>query len=263
MYPTDRRMQILQLVNERQLVSINELCDIFETSKSTIRRDLQHLEQKSLLETSYGCAKATKISAIDPSFLSRSNIHLQEKSSIAELALDLIQEGECILLDGGTTVTELAKKLPTLNKQITVVCTAINIASLLEHNHHLTVVLTGGILRDTSRSLIGDLAKDALEQLHISKAFIGAGGVTKETGLTNYHLLEAEVKKKIIAISNQVIVLADHSKFGIRATVAFASLNEIDTIITDDGISDHFVSEFASLGINLLTAQSAEIATRA
>ena len=252
MYPADRRARIMDLVNKNRNMTVCELSRIFAVSRPTIRRDIQELEKQDLVETSYGCVTAKAERFPESSFAARSEAYQREKAIIAELAIQMIDEGDCILLDAGTTITELAKKLAGTQKRVTVVTTAVNIACMVEQNKSITTVLIGGILRDTTHSLIGKLAEGALDEIHIAKAFISAGGISRQTGLSNYHMLEAELKRKIVDVAEKVILLADHSKFGKKTTVTFASLEDIDALISDN-VPEDYVALLHEMGIEVIT----------
>lgn len=252
LYPADRRARILDLVKKKGSVTVCELSRTFGVSAPTVRRDIRALEEQGLVEGSYGCVVSKTAVSSESSFAVRSETHQREKAIIAELALQMIEEGDCILLDAGTTVATLAQRLAETRKKATVVTTAVNIARILEQNEFFTVVLTGGILRDSTHSLIGELAKRSLDEIHIAKAFISAGGVSRKAGLSNYNILEAEVKRKIVDVAGTVILLADHSKFGKRTTVTFASLEDIDVLVSDD-VPEEYASLLRGIGVQVVT----------
>ncbi len=253
LYPADRRAKMLQALLENKTLSVEQLAEMFGVSKPTVRRDLKVLEEQGKIDTSYGCASARVDRPTEPLFSTRAVSLQAEKGAIARAAVEMIDEGDCVLLDAGTTVTKLAKLIADSNKSITVVTTAVNIACLVAPNKYVTTVLLGGILRDPNHSLIGEVAAKTLEQIHIRKAFVGAAGISKDAGITNFNMMEAELRRKIVTLSESFILLADHSKFGRKATVSFADISDVDVLISDS-IPREYAALFEEMGTRLILA---------
>lgn len=242
---------MLEALFENRTLSIDELAEMFSVSKPTVRRDLRALEEQGKIDTAYGCASARLDRVGESSFSARAVSFQAEKAAIAEAAVEMINEGDCILLDAGSTIAELAKRIAVLPKAITVVTTAVNIACMIEPNKHVTTVLTGGIVRDTTHSLLGEPASRTLDQIHIGKAFIGAAGISEDAGISNFNMMEAELKRKIVNTSGSVILLADRSKFGRKATVSFANISDVDILITDS-IPSEYSALFLEMGTEVI-----------
>lgn len=254
MYPAERHQKIIEILRKKGRVNVEQLSSEFNMSRSTIRRDLNDLEKQGLVKTHYG--GACFIEDHQPSFFQRESSGQKSKQAIAQKALSLINQDECLLIDAGTTLTEFAFQL---NQQVefplTVMSTALNIIQALEKNKNIYKIVAGGIFRDSNRSLVGHLTEIAFDQIRIDKAFIGAGGIDLSYGLSNFNPNEAQTRKKMIEEAGQVIILTDSSKFGKRALVSIAPLEDIDIIVTDNNISHFYRQELVSKGIKIIEAE--------
>jgi DeoR/GlpR family transcriptional regulator of sugar metabolism len=204
----------------------------------TIRRDLDVLEAAGLIEKVHGGATARgSLSAQEPGFEAKSHRQLREKDAIARAASELVQPGQAIALTAGTTTWRLAQHL-TQVPDLTVVTNSIQVANVLHREAHtgLTVVLTGGV-RTPSDALVGPVALTAIRALHLDLLFMGVHGVTENAGLTTPNLLEAEVDRALVAASEQLVVVADHTKWGVRGLSRIAGLDEVDVLVTDSGLA--------------------------
>lgn len=244
---------MLQMLLDNRTLSVDQLSEMFGVSKPTVRRDLKVLEEQGKIDTAYGCASARVDRPTEPLFSTRAVSLQAEKAAIARAAVEMIDEGDCVLLDAGTTVTELAKLIATFPKAITVVTTAVNIACLVAPNKHVTAVLLGGILRDVNHSLLGGVAEKVLEQIHIGKAFVGAAGISEDGGVTNFNMMEAELRRKVVNLSESFVLLADHSKFGRKATVSFADISDVDVLISDS-VPTEYAALLEEMGTKVILA---------
>lgn len=232
----ERTERILEYVTQNGFAKIQDIMDICKVSRPTVLRDLIKLEQEGLLIRTHGGAKSIrKSTAFEPRHSWKENQNAQEKKKIAALAKDLVEDGDTILLDSGTTTLMLARELATL-KNITVITNDIMIAMTLSGNDDISLVMLGGQRRKGVYSLIGPFAEMILGQLNVDKTFIGADSVDLERGVTNSNIEEINIKKMIIGISKQNILLADSSKFNNVGFVKVADIEQIQTIVTDDGI---------------------------
>ncbi len=246
----ERHRIILQLLAEQGSVTVTELCEKLGVSDMTVRRDLSALQSAGLLRRIHGGAVSTRGRSYEPPFLTRVQEAREAKRAIAEFAATLVEEGDSIALDVGTTTLEMARCL-TDKRDITVITASLPIANVLADHPDIRVILTGGILRPGERSMVGNIAESTFTRFHVDKAFIGIGGVDLNAGLTEYNLEDALVKKKLIASGQQHILLADSSKFG-RVTFAdVAPLSEIHQIVTDDALETPFQKALGDMGITL------------
>lgn len=215
--------------------TISELGAELGVSEATVRRDLEQLETKGVLRRVHGGAELVSSFRVqEPVYEEKASLNASEKSRIAELAANYIEDSDTIFLDGGSTVLELAKNLPR-KKDLTVVTNSLMAAfELMEKECRL--VLVGGEFRKLSRTLVGPLTGKILENLRINKAFLGTLGFDPEEGLSTTSINEAYTKELVMRQSEHVIVLADSSKIGCSSFVRNGALEDIDILVTDGKI---------------------------
>jgi len=250
MYQIERKRKIIEIIEKNQHVDVHALNMVFQVSESTIRRDLKELEEEHLLKRTHGGAIALQTVNYEPTFSEKEISNSELKKAIAEKAIELIEEGDVILLDSGTTMLFLAKGLKCFQK-LTVVTNAISIAQELQTHEGIEVILLGGSLRKGILSLVGPFTEQILSLIHVDKAFIATNGIHAEEGLSTPNVDEASIKRKMIASAKKTILLADSSKIGVVKLVKFATLYDVDQFITDSGIEDSYVSEIKRNGIEL------------
>ncbi|WP_374722430.1 DeoR/GlpR family DNA-binding transcription regulator [Peribacillus tepidiphilus] len=229
MLTPERHRLILQLLKEKSIVKIQELVDLTQTSESTIRRDLTQLEQGKFLKRIHGGAARLQGKLSEPSMTEKSTKNLQPKRQIAQYAASLVEEGDCIYLDAGSTVMEI---IPFLPKDIVVVTNGLmHINPLLERN--ITTYLIGGYAKQKTNAIIGRGALASLEHYRFDKCFMGVNGIHSQFGYTTPDQEEAMIKQLAISLSREAFVLSDDSKFSEIAFAKIADLHEA-TIITNE-----------------------------
>jgi DeoR/GlpR family transcriptional regulator of sugar metabolism len=227
----ERRSQIADLIREQRAVKNEELMERFGISIETVRRDLDYLEQQGVLRKVYGGAVANLSLNSEPEYTSRSKTNFNQKNAIAKEAVQLINEGDTIYLGVGTTVQAMVQYMHNIGN-ITVFTNALRTAVELSEIPGCTVVLPGGTLRTKELTLSGFPAEDNLTQFNVDKAFIGVGGIN-ENGITDFHIGEAQLHRKLVLNARQSVALIDSSKIGIRAMNNVCTLKEVDLVITD------------------------------
>ena len=247
---TERHQHILAQLKKEGSVSVVDLCNELNVSSVTIRKDLKILEDKNLLFRTHGGGTLTNPYTVDRPVNEKAMMHSNEKSGIAEVAANLIEPNDCILIASGTTVLSLDKSLHPKGN-LTVVTAALNVALELIHHAGVEVIQLPGIIRKTSSSVAGNEAEKMLDDFSFSKLFLGVDGIDLEFGLTTTNMMEAQLNKKMIAASQKTIVLADSSKFGKRGFGRICGLEDVDQMITDHNISDHMVDTLKGLGIEV------------
>ncbi len=253
MLSQERHQAILRLLKNQNSVAVAELVELFGVSEMTVRRDLDALERQGLLHRVHGGAIGVRGRSYEPPFLNRSMARAEEKERIGRLAASLVQEGDSVALDVGTTTLEIAKQLRD-RRNLTIVTPSFRIAGLLAEQPHNRIILTGGILRSGELSLVGRLAEDAFRHFYVDKLFLGVGRINLDEGLTEYNLEDAQVKQAMLRSAKEVIVVADASKFGRVAFAAVASLDQVDRIITDASLDTAFVEALQAKEIEVLLA---------
>jgi DeoR family transcriptional regulator of aga operon len=250
----ERRHRIVELLREHGKVTVEALAARFATSAVTIRTDLATLEADGALERTHGGALLRREDDDQPITV-KQTLHHAEKVRIAKVAAGLIQDGETIILDSGTTTAEIAKQIRKLEvHSINVITNALNIASLLADVPAVRLIMPGGILRPESDSLSGHIAEAALANLQADRLFLGADGLDPEIGVMTPHLPEAQLNAKMIEISRQVIAVADSSKLMRRNISLIARVEQLHMLITDTGANPDVVAELQRRGVEVRLA---------
>ncbi len=249
----ERRQRILEIISTNGTVSVRDLTQEFDVSSITIIRDLQELEQQGLILRIHGGAISIRHTSFEPPFSTRETHHLAEKARIAAKAIELIQDGDSLILDVGTTTLEIARALKGKHN-LTILVTNLRAASALASQSALQVVVIGGKLRLSELSMVGHLTEETLRQFQVDKAFLGAGGINLEQGLTEFNLDEAGTKRVMIERARQRIVVADHTKLGQTMLNTVAPLHAIDTIITNSEADAGIIARLREEGIEIVLA---------
>jgi len=231
-------------------VSVSELSARFDVSAVTIRTDLSELERRGELTRTHGGAILPSRDDVELAFSLRSRVHSKQKSAIGEVAAGLIGDGEAILVDASTTALQMVRRIGQ-RRELTVITNSLMAAVELGSVSGVTVVLTGGVLRPVSYSLVGDMGTSVLTRFHISKGFFGAKGLTLEEGLTDADSFEVEFKRTMVAACKKVIAVVDASKWGQVATASFASPDQIDDVFTDEAAPQGMVHELVDRGVQV------------
>jgi DeoR/GlpR family transcriptional regulator of sugar metabolism len=247
MLVAERYEKIVQLVNENGSMRVTELSGQCQVTEETIRRDLDRLEAAGRLRRSHGGAVSVKDQQPEIPYAEREVTHAEEKKRIAEAAVKLIEPRDRILLDASTTAWYMASILPDF--PLTVLTNSIKVAIELSGKEKIQVISTGGILATRSLSYVGPLAERSLEAYHVDKAFISGKGVHLERGVSESNELQARVKQKMIGMADQVILLADASKFGVVAFTHVAELSEVSAVITDISVPKDAQEQLSAAGI--------------
>lgn len=250
-----RRAKILEDLEQKGQITVNELSEMFKVSKVTIRNDLVLLEKQNMLIRARGGAIKVKLSRMgfDPSISDKQREFQTEKQRIGKAAVKLIQEGDTILLDSGTTTTEIAKNLGTF-KSLTIITNALNIASILSEYEGCSIFMPGGFLRKNSLSLVGVLADESFQKFFCDKLFLGTDGFDTTYGLSTANSEEAHLNQIMIKNAKKVIVVADSSKFEKRRFAFIGPISDVDIVITDSGITNEHKNRLEKNGIKVIFA---------
>lgn len=250
--PAERRQRIVNEIMRRHTVTIADLARQFGVSEMTIRRDLHALEESGLVESVYGGAKSPSISPFELTFANREQMEVDAKRAIGFAAAELVNNGEVIALDGSTTTLQVARNLHRRGG-MTVYTNGIKVATELSHLSAIRTVLSGGELYHAV-SLVGLFARSMFEQIRVDKLFLSVTGISEDLGLSGPSELDADIKKAMIASAEQIIVVADHTKFGRQSYVRVASLDAVDIIVTDERTPSEYHRLCEQHGIRLIVA---------
>ncbi|WP_138418592.1 DeoR/GlpR family DNA-binding transcription regulator [Aquibacillus sediminis] len=255
LFEQERQQKIMNYIKHHGRASVQELCKAFEVSESTIRRDLKVLEDQEKIDRTHGGAMAKDSVHFEPTFSEKSVRFSEEKKLIAKKAVEFIHNGDTILLDSGTTTQMLVGEIKKFSN-LTVVTNSVVFAKELENSPQIEVVLLGGKLRTETLALVGPITELSLSQLHVDKAFIATNGIDLTMGLTTPNLTEAATKRKMIEQSNQIIVVADHSKFNRHSFAKFGEIEQIDYCITDDKSPTELLKALEQTGVEIFEVTS-------
>lgn len=236
---TQRQELILEQVRADGAVRVSDLVSRLEVSDMTVRRDLDVLARRRLVDKVHGGATAIEVPSTDePGFTAKSSRQTGEKRAIALAAAALVNPGSAIGLSAGTTTHALAVALRDV-PDLTVVTNSVPVADALEAPRRAdrTVILTGGV-RTPSEALVGPLAVHALRSLHLDAVFLGVHGMSAAAGFTTPNLTEAETDRALVESGQRLVVLADHTKWGIVGISSIVGLGDADVLVTDDGLGE-------------------------
>jgi DeoR/GlpR family transcriptional regulator of sugar metabolism len=234
----ERRSKILNMLHTEGRVFVGQLVDTFGVSEVSIRKDLAVLEERKLLVRVKGGAIALHQPGDldDMSISSKQQLHTREKQLIGKYAASMINDGERIIIDSGTTTMEIAKNLDAF-KDLTIITNALDIAITLNNYGRFTVIVLGGTMRSVSHSTVGMISEYALKNIFCDKLFLGVDSISIKDGLSTPSLEEASLNQAMIGAAKEVVAVFDSSKFGRRTFAHIASLDKITSIVTDSHIS--------------------------
>jgi DeoR family transcriptional regulator, aga operon transcriptional repressor len=256
MFVEERRRHILDLLDLSKRVTVRELADAFSVSAVTVRSDLEVLAEMGALVRSHGGAVKPLSPAPNLPISLKERLRQNEKARIGVMAASMIQDGETVIFDSGTTTAAVAKCVASLRlTSLTVITNALNIATELASLPHVRVIILGGIVRGAALSMVGPHAEQALSNLNADRVFLGVDGIDPEVGLTTPDVLEAQLSALMIRVSREVVAVADSSKFMNRSLSVIAKLDSIHTIVTDEGIPAPMMDALHENGVEVLIAK--------
>ncbi len=251
MLAEERRSRLLEFVRLRRFASLPELAEQLEVSESTIRRDLEHLERQGSTRRIHGGVLYAGSSPKMPHFDARQSARWAQKRAIAERAVELIEDGDTILLDGGSTTYEVARLL--VGRPVHVVTTSLPVANLFASDSGSDLVLIGGNICPRTGVAQGPYADKMLGMVRVRKSILGVAGINDE-GFFNNNLLLVETERAMMQAADEVILVADSSKLGRQSLTHLCSLAEVDHLVVDSGISQEWRDKVAAAGVSLLVA---------
>jgi len=271
MHSFERLFNIQKTIDEQGLVRVSELSNRFNVTEATIRSDLTKLElEGKIIRRHGGAASLNFINKESPAIATytdnqpqteeqltpyphRINLYKKEKMQIAKEALAMLQPHDRIILDASSTSFYLAKIIP-VDLPITVLTNSVNVVIELNKKEKAEVISTGGILSKNSMSFIGPVSEGTLGMYNVNKAFLSCKGLHFESGITESSELQVLVKRKMMEVSEQVIILADHSKFGLKDFAYLTMFNQVDMIITDSDVEPRHLETMDNAGIRYQVA---------
>lgn len=230
----ERRQRVLDLVSQRGFVALTDLARAVQASESTLRRDLDYWHQQGALRRTHGGAIYVGDAQSLPALEERSAVQLEEKKAVARAAAARIQDGDAVLLDGGTTTLEVARLL--VSRPMQIVTNSLPIATLFANSHETDLVMLGGYVYPKTGVALGPLTVRMLDEVRVHQAVLSVGGVTAK-GLFNSNLLLVETERKMLRSADEVVIVADHTKIGRPALAFLCDFAAVDTFLTDGGLT--------------------------
>lgn len=254
MIPAARKENIKNAIENRGFISAGELAHKLGISLSTVRRDLIELEKEgAIIRTRGGAGYSAHNLVLSPAATLRANQHTDEKLSIAQKAVELIENAGCIVIDNGTTTLEIAKQLFPENP-LRVITDSVEIAYELRGRENITTLVTGGIIHPQSYSIYGSFGEEMLKKMHAQICVMGATGFSIKEGLTKHDIEALQIRKTMIDISHQLICVADSSKINVTGLVSVCPIDRVNILITDDQVDEKFKKEFEAIGGQVIIA---------
>lgn len=249
----ERQQQILETVRDSRQVTVAELGHRFGVSEVTIRRDLSELAAQGALRRAHGGAIVVTSAPPEPPVVQRMARAENCKKCIGRAAAALVADGQSVFIGSGSTTAHVARYLVD-RQDLTVVTNALNIATELAAAEGVTVVVTGGMMRDSELSLVGHIAEQSLREVRVDKVILGMRAISLEAGMTNDYLPEVMTDRTIIEMAPELVVVADHTKFGKVASAYIAPVKRITTLVTDAEADAEILARLAGIGVRVIVA---------
>ncbi|MBR6185858.1 MAG: DeoR/GlpR transcriptional regulator [Clostridia bacterium] len=251
--PAERQKKMMEYIEANTSAQIHELAERFHVSEATVRRDLDDLDQQGALKRTHGGAiKVDRSTAYESMYSEKIGLMLEEKHRIADRAAQMVQEGNTVLIDSGTTTFFIAQALSN-HKNLTIITNDLYIAYQTPIHPSSTLIVTGGTRRQGRQELVGTVTENFIRDTHVDLAFIGVDGIDLTGGATNANFTEVGVKRLMLKAATHSVIAADYSKFGRVALARICDLKEAGLILTDTGTDAEFLSRLKKLGVHVET----------
>lgn len=247
MNKNQRQAKLVEIINQKKKVSVNELVEIFEVSAVTIRKDLTDLDSAGLIVRTHNYAELSD----DDSISRKLSFHFKEKTEIAKKATDLVADGETIMIESGSCCAIFAKKLAETKKNLTIITNSIFIADYVR-DLNVQVIVLGGIYQRNSQVLIGPVLAQSVKHYRVDKLFIGADGYSEEWGFSNKDPFRGEAVRHMASRANSVIVLTESHKFQNSGSLSLDLKDKVKTVVTDQNINKKAKDHLVASGVDLI-----------
>jgi DeoR/GlpR family transcriptional regulator of sugar metabolism len=258
LFQVERKRNILSILNEQPSVTVSCLSKKFHVSEVTIRKDLKELDRSGYLTRTHGGAAVGLKMAFESNQSEKEKQNILEKTAIANIAYERIQNGDSILFDAGSTTLQLAKKIKSNPaKKILAVTNSLNIANELVDLENVELIMLGGTFRTGIYSLVGPITESNLQTLHVDKVFLGINSINLVHGLSTANIYEAEIKRRMLLSAEEKFLLADHTKFGAISLKFIAHIGELNYLVTDSLVPNDTVKAIEQMGVAVLISPCA------
>ena len=251
----ERHQEILDILRVQGSVSVTDLAGRLNVSEVTIRKDLTVLEQQNKLYRTHGRAIPISPYIADRHINEKEKQAVVEKNLIGKYAASMIEEGDCVMIASGTTILNVVREMMSL-KNFTAITASVSASSMLSQNKDIEVVQLGGVVRPSSVSVVGSFAEDMLKYFSCSKLFVSCDGIDLDFGVTTANMMESNLNRLMMDKAQKAVLLVDSSKFGKRAFSKVCDLEDLDMIVTDDGIPQKFLEDLQEHGIKVVVLPS-------
>jgi len=251
----ERRQKVLEFIKKRGFVALTDLVRTLDVSESTLRRDLDYWDQRGVIKRTRGGAIYVADRHALPALEDRATLQLEEKRQIARVAAARIRDGDAVLLDGGTTTLEVARQL--LGRPLQIVTNSLPIAQLFSGSREADLVILGGYVFPRTGVALGPLTVQMMRDIHVRQAILSVAGITAK-GFFNSNMLLVETERHMMRCADEVVVVADHTKFGRQALAFLCELSAVDTLIVDAGINPEHRRMVEEHGPQLIVAGETE-----
>ena len=254
--PAQRRRLIREYLEIHQIARSSTLSDLLKASEATIRRDLEYLEMQGIVERTHGGAILSQRLPKEPAYAHSAQAHPEEKRAIGRAAAMLVEDGDTVFLNSGTTTTEVLRNLRSRTDLPNLTLLTSNVTAALEaRDAPFEVILLGGTLRPRSNSVAGRFAIDMLKQVYAKKCFVGVDGISLKYNITTPSSAEAEIATVMIERTRGLaVVVADHSKWGVVSNFEMAKIDQIQVLVTDENLSDDARSQLEGRSVEVVVA---------
>jgi DeoR/GlpR family transcriptional regulator of sugar metabolism len=247
----DRRQLILEAVLQRGLLTIGDVTSLVRTSEATVRRDLRHLAEEGLIRRTHGGAAPSQLISREAPYLEKAQQVAAEKHAIATAAAKMISGGDTVAIGPGTTTFALAQQLTAVDN-LTVVTNSVLVCAALERAPNVHLLLSGGLVRNSTYALVGPIAEQSLSGIFVSTLYLSGNGLTAARGLSTPDVLAAAVDKQLVTSAARVVVLVDHTKVGVDTMVQTVAPQDISCVITDVQADPNELARLRLLGIEVV-----------
>ncbi|HOP95343.1 MAG TPA: DeoR/GlpR family DNA-binding transcription regulator [Dictyoglomaceae bacterium] len=258
MLSEERKIRILEILEKERGIKVSDLVRVFNVTGATIRRDLASLEKEGLVKRTHGGAVLPQSFSFEPLYATKKRQNLKEKMAIGEKAAELIEDGETVFIETGSTTLQIARNIKNRH-DLTVVTNSIDVARELLNARGVEVILTGGNLRKETLALIGPLAERVLREFRVDKVFLGISGIIPGKGMSTASIVEAQIKKLLIEMGKEVIGVADHSKFGKECFAFVAPTEVLNKIVIDDKVPSKYIEDLRSEGVEVIICSPEDV----
>lgn len=251
----ERQKRIAEYLQKAEFASLEELANHVLASVSTVRRDVIEMAAVGTLRRTHGGARLLNPQSDEFAFSRRDTLQLPEKEAIGKACAGLIQRGESVIIDAGSTIYHVARHLKP--EELQIITNSLPVANLFASTQQIEVMVSGGIIYPRLGVLVGPLAVAAFSDIHADVAIMSAGGITLE-GISNSHTMLIDIQRAMLRAAGKVIFCLDHTKFGRRSVAQLCNLTEIDTVVTDAAAPTDLVTALRNHGIEVIIAEKAE-----